>query len=230
MAKKKTPSVVTPRAAAVWPKLVQPDEFKGEKSYKVGLLLDPQDEAHAKFIQHVEEAGQAAYDEWKQEAEEEATNAKGAAKAKAKKALEAVAMFTPLSPEYDDEGEETGRLILNVKMKAEGVNPKTSKTWKRRCPIFDSAGKELTGQSGLSIWGGSILKAEVTLNPFAMPATEKAGVSGRLEAIQIVELATGNAGGKFGVEEDGYVAEETTNRFDDDEDDDNGEDDDEEDF
>lgn len=216
MANKKIDSVVTPRGTAVYPKIVEPDEYEGVKNYKTGLLLDPSDEAHSKFIDLVNAAAQAAYDEWLAEAQEELKSAPGPKKAKLKKQIEETAVHAPLSPEFDDEGDETGRYILNVKMKAEGVNPKTNKPWKRECPIFDSKGTKLNGNID-SIWGGSILKLEVTLSPFAMPMTGRAGVSGRLEAVQVIELSSGGGGGgKFGVEEDGYVAEddETTSRFD----------------
>lgn len=218
MGKKRIESVVTPRGTAVYPKLVEPDEYEGEKNYKTGLLLDPADPAHAKFIDEVNAAAQDAYDAWLEEAKEELKEAPGPKKAKLKKAIEDVEVHSPLNPEFDDEGDETGKFILNVKMKAEGTNKKTGKSWKRVCPIFDSRGKKINDTVD-SIWGGSILKLEVTLNPFGMPATGRAGVSGRLEAVQIIELSSGGGGGgKFGVEEDGYVAEddEQTSRFDED--------------
>lgn len=218
MAKKpNAPKVVTPKGVAVYPKLVEPDEYQGEKNYKTGLLLDPAEPGVSEFIDRVEADAQAAYDDWVEEANAAIGEATGAKKAKLKKALDEVEKHSPLAPEYDDEGEETGRFILNAKMKAEGVR-KDGKPWSRTCPIFDSKGKDVTKTLG-SLWGGSIVKLQVTLNPFAMPATNRAGVSGRLEAVQVVELRQGGADGSaFGVEEGGYCAEEDeqTSRFDDD--------------
>lgn len=215
MAKQQLPKIVTPKGVAIYPKLTAPDEFKGEKNYKTGLLLDPSDAGVPEFIAKVQEAAQESFDEWEAEAKKEMASATGAKKAKLKKAMEEMELHTPLAPEYDDEGEETGNFILNVKMKAEGVT-QAGKAWDRRCPLFDSRGNDVTKTTPM-LWGGSVLKLQVTLVPFAMTGTSRAGVSGRLEAVQIVTLAAGGADGSaFGVEEDGYVAEEddTTARFD----------------
>ncbi|MCJ8335197.1 MAG: hypothetical protein MJH10_13255 [Epibacterium sp.] len=213
----KIPTVLTPKSKAVWPKLTEPDDFKGKKEYKVSIELDPSNEDHAAFIEKVENAAEEAYDNWVAETEAELKDAPGAKKAKLKKQLASVKKHVPLTEQADDEGDPTGRMLFATKMLAEGVS-KAGKAWSRKCPLFDSRGKDVTGKAP-SIWGGSTLILEVTLNPFAMPATERAGVSGRLEAVQIIELASGGGGGsKFGVEEGGYCAEddeEVTSRFDD---------------
>lgn len=219
MAKKKNvPSVLTPKGIAHWPKLVEPDEYQGEEAYKTGLILDPENnEKDAEFVASVEAAAQASYDDFMAQSAEELETKTGAQKAKLKKAREDMEVHVPIKPEYDDEGEETGRVILETKMKASGVNAKTGKAWNRVCPLFDSRGKKINGKID-SLWGGSTLILEVTLNPFAMTGTSKAGVSARLEAVQVIELSSGSSGGsKFGVEDGGYCAgeeDETTSRFD----------------
>lgn len=213
MAGKKTSSIVTPRCVAVWPKLTTPDEYEGEKAFKTGILLDPENAEHAAFIAKVNEAAQASFDEFMAESAKELETLKGAPKAKLKQARDEMELTTPITDEYDDEGEPTGRLIFNAKKKAAGVNKKTNKAWTATVPLFDARGTAI--KSDVAIWGGSELRLEVTLFPYAMTGTKKAGVSGRLEAVQVLALSGGSAGGKFGVEEDGYIAEDQTEAFDD---------------
>lgn len=231
MAKPQFVKLVTPKGVAQWPKLTQPDEYNGDKHYKTGLILDPADDGVQEFIDDITAKAQAAFDELEADAQKELASATGAKKAKLKKALEGMELHTPISPEYDDDGAETGRYVLQAKMKAAGVT-KDGKAWSRKCPLFDSRGKDVT-KSTKSLWGGSVLKLQISVIPFFMTGTQLGGVSARLEAVQIVELSAGGADGSaFGIEEGGYCAEDddTTDRFDEDIEDDASEEEDESDF
>ncbi len=200
--------IVTPTAIALFPHLVEPDLYEGSLDYKVSLILDPSVEAAATLIANIEEivAAQLAV------SIKELQAGSGKDKALAKQ----IEGHSPLLPEFDEEGDETGRMILKVKSKAAGVTGK-GKKWERKINIFDS-GNGPTGKPALiphgtvDIWGGSLLKVELKVNRYFAKGLKKAGVSFYIEAVQVIELKTGGGSGGdgFGIEEGGYEAPSDT--------------------
>lgn len=171
----------TPVGAAVYPHLHGPDtkfdpngfgvystrvRFTGEAADEVVALLDAQ------------------YEKAYEEAVEEVMDKKGlkekAARAKVKEGPE------PYKMELDEDGEETGAVIVNFKMKAGGTR-KDGSTWQRKPAIFDASGKPVP--VGLKIGSGSSIRVSTDINRWYIPALG-AGVSLRLNAVQVIELQT----------------------------------------
>lgn len=199
MAKEKLLKLVLPPSTARFPWLSAPDtKFDSDGVFKTDQVI-PSDEP---IIAKIQELAEKALEEAKEELI--AKGGKGAAQAKK------LQLHVPFEDDYDDSGDETGNVIVKVKSKASGTTKKGEK-WERKIPIFDASGKHLKNPP--AIYGGSVLAVEVEVNPFAMPATNKAGVTLRISAVQIHELASGSGGGSasshgFGVVDGGYVAEE----------------------
>lgn len=191
---------VTPKGVAIYPHLVTPDEYEGSLDYKVSLKLDPT----ATGVQDLLDAITQAADTELERAVAE-MNAKGG---KTKAAAKDMAVSYPFEPEYNEEGEETGMVLLKAKSKAAGVSKKGP--WERKIPLFDSgaSGKVKPIKHGtIDIWSGSELKVEVKTNVYTAPGLKLAGVSFYIESVQVLSLSSGSAGGMFGAEEGGYESD-----------------------
>ncbi len=213
MAKKET--LISPAGRALYPKLHEPDtKFKKDGEYSVKLLLT---EADAKpLLEMCEKLRQQAFDD--EVAKVKAEKPKMSLD-KIKEKIDIAEL--PIKPYEDPEtGEETGEYQINFKMLASGVSKKTGKPWSRRPAIFDSRNQPVN-PAKVHIWGGSVLKIAYSVEPFCTPALG-AGVSVRLEAVQIIELVSGGQrsaeGYGFGAQEGGYSHNPTH-----DEEDNNGE-------
>lgn len=193
MAKKNL--IVTPKGIAVFPALTTPDtKFDTAGVYKTGLKLSK--EVAEPILEQIEKG----IDQAVAEAQKDPKN-------KGKKIKRA---DPPYKLEVDDEGTETGNVIINFKMKASGVSEKTKKPWTRTPYIEDSKGKKV-GLNGLRIYGGSELKIAFEIGTF-YTALVGAGVSLRLEGVRIITLSEGNsaAANAFGDgEEDGFTVDES---------------------
>lgn len=199
----------TPRGIAVWPKLNKPDEYKGKSTYNTKMIFPK--EAVADLVAKLDAAADKAFEEAKAKLEEKVAGSKGADKGKAKAKLEKLTKADlPVKPVYDDDGNETDNVQLNFKMassyerdgKKVALSPK----------FFDAKGQPIPANRVPDIWGGSVLKISGNIVPFDNPATDNAGVSLRLAAVQIIELRTKGSNNAddygFGKEEDGYDASE----------------------
>lgn len=204
--------VVTPRCEVLYPYLVTPDNYEGALDYKVNIILDPNEKGVQELIDNVRETAEAQFERGKKELIK-----KGGKNAAVAKQLE---MACPISPEYDDNGDETGRFILKAKSKAAGVTA-AGKSWERKIPIFDSgaSGKpQKIPHGSVQIWSGSILRVELEANLYTAAGLKLAGVSFYISSVQVIELSSGGSSSSsaFGVEEGGFdaagleEAEETT--------------------
>lgn len=214
MAIERNPTAVSPIGTARYAYITKPDEFQGTESFKVSLVLNPNDAGVEEFIQKLTEASDAAYAAGIEELKAKAEEATGKAKAKAKAAVESVEVHYPFEPDYDEDGDETGNIVVKVKSSAGGVDRKTGQPWKRKIPIFDAKGKNIT-KTCPPIYGGSRIAVEVELNPFCMPATDKAGISLRFKAVQLVATSGGGGGSSFestgfGVVEGGFEGDDAS--------------------
>lgn len=189
MAYAKQQSYVTPAGIAQYPKLNAPDtKFVAEGVYTTKLELSG--EAAQELSAFLDTKYQEAIAEAKK-------NNPG------KKVKEADAPYS-----WND----SGTLTVNFKMKASGVT-KDGKAWNRKPALFDAKGKPL--DVGTNVGGGSTIIVNYTPSPF-YTAMIGAGLSMRLEAVQVIDLKEGGgqSADKFGfTEQDGFSAEETTNPF-----------------
>lgn len=198
--KKKNPSFTTPRGTFKYPKLNEPDtKFKEAGEYGVKLILSA-------------EAGQALIDKLTplyDEAVEagEAEYAELPVATRKKTPFKTNDFYTPVYNE--DTEEETGEIEFTFKMAASGVNKKTGKTWERKPAIFDAKGKPMVNPP--AIWGGTEGKVNFEVMPY-FTATAGAGISLRLNAVQILELVSGGmsrSASAYGFgEEEGFDASE----------------------
>lgn len=195
--KTKLPSFTSPKGIFVWPRLSEPDtKYKAEGLYSVKLRLD---ESEAKALIN---KLQPIFDQSVEDGKEK--YAALPVKTRKEKDFKTVKYFSPV---YDEETEEeTGEVEFNFKMTASGVSKKTGKKWERAPRIFDAKG--IVMKNIPSIWGGTTGKVAFEVMPFFNAAQCEAGLSLRLDAVQIIELVSG--GGKsasaygFGAEDGGY--------------------------
>lgn len=202
MSEARVPGVkgTTPKGVASWPRLHEPDvKFKAEGEYSIKLKLSGA--PAAELVTIIDEQHQASYE----------TNKKAIAEAKAKeknpkKRAEIPERADVPYKELYENDEPTGEFEFNFKMKASGVSKKTGKPWARKPGVFNAKGKPLSTEEKAKVGGGSVVKVAYEITPFYTAALG-AGVSLRLEAVQILELKSfgDRSAGAFGFgEEDGY--------------------------
>jgi hypothetical protein len=193
-AKEKLPAVVTPTGTAVYPYLNRPDtQFDLDGEYKVGLVL-PATDAQG-LIQSIDKAMADALDKARQDNP-----------AKAKKIKQASPPYTDVT---DDDGNETGEVKFNFKMKAK-ITTKDGTVITQRPGVFDASGSVLA--SDVTVGGGSKVKVSAELAPFFTDLVG-AGITLRLKAVQVIELVQyqGKTADKYGFKvEEGYTATEPT--------------------
>ena len=194
-------SITTPAGLANYPYINKPDtKFKTEGEFKCGLILDASEPLVVEMLSIIDGEVEKAFAY--AVAEMTAKGGKHKAKAKALKA------YCPYEPEYDEEGEETGNIILKTKRAAQAKNKK-GETFFPKVSVFDTSPKLL--KSPPRIIGGTKLKLNLTSTCFSNAATDMAGISLRLEACQIIalsEYAGQGASNPFGEEADGFVADD----------------------
>lgn len=196
MSDNKTPrksftKVMTAAGTLIWPKLKEPDEYKGKKSYTAKVRLSAADSA--KLIEKIEKELADFWPVAKAEAQKKVDEAKtGPEKAKAKKAMAEMAEADKsYKPAYDDDGNETGEYEFNFKMPDHFMG-RDKKPVYIKPDVFDAKGKVLKVVP--DVWGGTKAIVAGELRPFSMPIG--VGISLRLQAVQILELATKGSGGR----------------------------------
>lgn len=222
--------VVTPKGIAIYPKLNKPDtKFDKDGVYETKLKFEPdatdgvlgkKSSSWADIIAKVQEQ----QEEFLAAKKKELQAGDGKAKAKAR-VIETIEWGC--EPDLNDDGEETGKVVVKAKMKASGTN-KENKRWTRKPVLFDAKGKKLPEDSP-DIWGGSTLKVAGTVVPYYNAKDNVVGSTMYLEAVQVINLVTGSGGsnaGDYGFgETEGYTTEgeDDSSPFADDEESDGGE-------
>lgn len=186
MATDKKPKIfqgTTPAGTFQFPALSKPD-YGNEKfpkpagEYKVSLVLT-EDEAQPlidKLTKEYEKAIEAAEEEFEK------------LPIGSRKKLKEVTRNDLFSTEYDKDTEEpTGNLIFKFKMTASGKNKKGD-AWTRKPSVFDAKGTVLKNVP--NIWGGTIGKVSFQASPYFIPGTGAAGLSLRLQAVQVIDLVS----------------------------------------
>lgn len=92
----------------------------------------------------------------------------------------------PYRIETDEDDDPTGNVVFNFKMQASGVNKKTGESFTRKPALFDAKGLPLP--AGTKIGGGSEAKVSFEFYEFPPSGKTGAGVSLRLEGVQIIKL------------------------------------------
>lgn len=196
---KKKPTLKTPTGTAVYPWLDTPDtKYKAEGEYRTKLILPL-------------EAARGLIEEIDRQAEEAVRAAKAAVVKTARNKKEEKALLERCKPApapyrliEDDDGNETGEVELSFKTKAL-VKPKKGDPFRVKPAMFDARGNEI--KPPLPLRGGSKIKVAFQIIPF-YTAMVGAGVTLRLQAVQVIEAVTTGGGGSaasFGFEaEDGY--------------------------
>lgn len=183
MAKQNFKRINTPVGVLIYPHLTEADtKFDADGSFHTKFALEG-DEA-ADLIEALEAERDAFYESWLEASKDAKTKA-------ARKKQWAVADVAEV--ELDDAGEETGRSIFRFKLK-HNVTPKNGKPFTQTPTLFDSA-NQVVEPDGLKLWGGSRTRMNAEVVPYAMDSSKSVGVSLRLRAVQIVELASGQGGG-----------------------------------
>lgn len=201
MTKKKYEKITSPIGRANYPYLNTPDtKFKEEGEYKVDLILDKVEEAE--FLGNLKARSEKAFEQAKVKLKKKNKHAQ----------IKNMQVYVPFEDIYDDEGNPTGEVKVKVKTKAL-IKRQDGSSFEIKPDLFDSAGKPLNREEVI-IYAGSMIRVNFTPAPFYSPAINKAGVTLRLNAVQVIELSEGNSGSAenygFGVVDDGFTADEDT--------------------
>ena len=196
----------TPVGTAIYPHLLTVDDYQlkehGKREFNTSLRLAPSAERDT-FQALIDSTAEQAYDAIVAEL--------GDGDGKAKKLAKEFEVHTPYAYAVDDEGDDTDDIVFKFKCLGGGTD-KQGKDWEKELPVFDSLGQPIMGEArkSMRLWGGSRISVACQLIPFAAKGLKKAGVSLRLQAVQVVEAKGGDdngAGFGFGVIEGGYKAD-----------------------
>ena len=186
-------TVNTPIGEVQWFKMVTPDQKYNK--YTMDLIVDdgPEIQSLLAQISELEEACLA----------ESIAKAKPQNKKKVKLSGNAC-----IEPQYDDQGEETGKFVIKLRQNATYKCSKTDEIKSLHPPkLFDAKAKEIVGEAKqqLMVFNGSEARAQLTLSPYFVPSIG-VGVSARPNAVQIIKLAEGSGGSNpdFGEVEGGF--------------------------
>lgn len=183
--------VLSPKGIAVFPHLITPDtKYNAEGEYSTKLRVT--DAEAAPIIETCDKLW-ADY----------TSKLKGAAKKKAPAGL-------GYELEFDDEGEETGFVLLKFGTKATYVDKKTKKIMQKSVRMFDSKGNPTSPEA---LWGGSTIMVSATAKSYAAGAN--LGIKMYIEAVMVIEIVNGSGGNAsafgFAPVEGGYEADNFNN-------------------
>jgi hypothetical protein len=172
--KEKRIRMTTPAGVAVFPHLAKPDiKFataeKPHGHYRLGVSLPMADPATQKLIADLESIRDA-----------------GAAKAQAENPKKKIKLADlPWKPELDENDDETGNVIFNIKCAGGGVR-KDGTEYTRTVDVFDGKKNKLDPKK-VGIGGGSTVRVAFEPSAFYVPALG-AGLTLRLEGVQVLQL------------------------------------------
>lgn len=174
--KQKRERFVAPRGVAVWPRLNTPDtKYKAEGEFSVKLAYDANDPDAQALIQKLEKKRDEEFAKFLSE------------NPKKKK----IAKVAPVArPELDDEGEETGRILLVFKMRHRVKAKATGKTYTLTPTIMNA--KRVILERPPQIGGGSEMKISFEVSPAFVESSKEFHLSLRLVAVQLLKLVSFN--------------------------------------
>ena len=175
--------------SALWAKVMEPD-----------TKFMPEGQNTIKVVMPVTEAAELC------EQLDSYANQKLAEVVKEQPKLKAVLSTTPAyTIEYDDDGNDTGNVTFNCKLKAVQVLRDGTKRVQKPF-VCDSKVKPINPDT--LIGNGSKVIVKVQPNPYMMPATKTVGVSLKMLGVQVIELVEyGMPTTNLFDEEDGYIFE-----------------------
>jgi hypothetical protein len=111
----------------------------------------------------------------------------------------------PYKDETDDEGEDTGNVLINFKQNAR-IKRRDGQVIEVKIPLFNARGEAITD----AIYGGSIIKVAFTVRNTWMAKDKEAGIRLDIAAVQILKLVkTSRSASDFGFgNEAGYEDED----------------------
>lgn len=162
---------LTPPGEAVWPSIHKADDkFNPDGTYSTKLRYDPQDPEILSFIEELSAFRDEAF-------------ALDISENPGKKNYTPTPIFTD---ELDKEGNPTGFILINTKMKAVIFSKKKSQEFIMTPNVYDADGTVLNPCP--SIGNGSKLQVRGKAVYYAMPTTKMYGLSLRMEDVKILEL------------------------------------------
>lgn len=177
---------VTPIGIATSAFIIVPStEYDENGQYFVRLKLKTTDKGTQKLIKLIDDAREWAFNEAVERLETP----------KEKKAVKAA--DPSYKTEEDEDGNETGYTIFNFKRKAVRTT-KNGDIKPITLPLFDSM-LQPVDREGLDVWSGSEIAVAFKLCPFYTPQVG-AGVSHRLEAIQLIKVVSGGGDSRSATE------------------------------
>lgn len=214
----------TPVGLASYPHLTRPDEFMGAESYKCNLRLDESNEEAIKFIQTVKKFAEKCRVAALEEANVKLAELKGSSP-KVKKQRESTEKLIetlsdqesyrlPFEEEWSDEDDApTGNILVRTKSKASFKNRKTGEEISLAPKFYAANAQPMTSRP--DVRGGSRIALGLTFVPYAAGGDIGAGISARINSVQIISLAGGSAGGDSGFKaHDGYKEDTFTSDVD----------------
>jgi hypothetical protein len=176
-AKRKKILNVTPIGLAVWPHLHSPDtKFDKDGVYRVQLAYGATSPEATKLVSQINAWVASAIEAENKRLVEDGKKAKAASAFKR--------ADLPYKMELNDEGEETGRMLFNFKLKAKGKT-REGEVFERKVALYLKGGAPLPKDK--KIGGGSQLQVSYEANPFYTGGLG-AGVSLRMEAVMVHDL------------------------------------------
>jgi hypothetical protein len=193
MAEEKKPRrerLISPKGISVYPRLVTPDtKFNADGVYSTRLRMPI-------------ERGQVLMDKLDAMAQESFDKAVADNGGKTFKIVKGKKTDIEKNPPYvvvlDDDGNPTGEVEFNFKMKAQ-FKDKQGNTQKLKPVLVDARGNTI--KKAISVYGGSEMKVEFT--PVQYSSNLGCGVTCYLSAVQILKLVSGGGGHRFGADDDG---------------------------
>lgn len=182
----------TPRGKAMWAKVITPDtKWVADGEYSINLIFDASDDEVKELCADLEEMV-----EEKRKTEAEANpNAY-------KKLPDGLPLSAqPYKEVEDDNGNETGEIQMKFKMKAK-IQLKDGSVYEPKPVVVDSKAQPIKDPD-FRIGNGSICRIQFDASPYCMPSTKTAGVSLRLNAVQVLSLVEYGGNSDF-EEEEGF--------------------------
>ncbi len=183
----------------VFPKVNTPDtKFNAKGVYSLKLKKKLGEKETDAIVKLVEDAAKAAFDSFTKEYA-------GKKDAKGRPIVVGGPDF-PISPDMDKvTGEPTDHILILIKSNA-SFTGKDGKEVSLKPRLYDAKGNE----TEVEVWGGTEGKVSFEIVPYYMKSTNRAGVSLRLSAVQILKLRSKGSDGNaamYGFKaEDGYEA------------------------
>lgn len=185
-ARKRYVRIVTPVGVAVYPHLLKPDtKFDAAGVFSTKLKLTRADAADLiETLTKIRDEAFAEVDPIK------------------RKKLTLADVY---EEDLDDEGNETGFVIIKAKMK-HTVTKKDGETFTQSPRLFD-ADNNVASPADFpnGLWGGSKLAMECEVVPFEMAQSKQFGITLRLRAVQVVEVVEGGGGESPFGKRDGFT-------------------------